>query len=326
MLGWGAPLWLLLLPLVPAYAWWLIHRGRPALPLPAAAELAASSQAVRVLAWLPFALRLLTLTLIILALARPRTAGAVIDDPSSGVPVVVAIDLSSSMLAQDLLPNDRLQVAKEILAEFITARGADPIGLVAFAAEAITVAPVTTYRPVLLNALQGLEVGLLPDGTAIGDGLAIAINRVRDLPARERVIVLMSDGENNRGAIDPRAAADAAAAFGIRVFTIGVGAEGVSRVPVERAGNIVYAELQVGLDEALLRDIATTTGGLYFRATDAAGMRAIYEEVDQMVSTPLDERRRQLYDDWYLVLLLLAGVTLAAEWLLRGSRWGVLPG
>lgn len=326
MLQWGEPLWLLLLPLLPVFAWWLITRGRAALPLPSSARLAQPSSAVQMLAWLPLALRVLTLTLIVLALARPRTAGAVLDDPAFGVPIVVAVDLSSSMLAEDIPPTNRLHAAKEVLSEFIGARESEPIGLVAFASEAITVAPVTTYRPVLLNALQGLEVGLLPDGTAIGEGLAIAVNRVRDLPARERVVVLMSDGENNRGVIDPREAAAAAATLGIRVFTIGVGAEGASRVPTARGDDVVYAELQVGLDETLLRDIADATGGLYFRATDRTGLRAIYAEIDQMVSTPLDQRGRQLYDEWYLPLLLLAGMALAAEWLLRGSRWGVLPG
>lgn len=325
-LSWGAPLWLLALLLLPAL-WWF-RRGRgDAVPLPGAGGLPAAGGFARWAPRLPSAFRTLALAALVLALARPRTPGGVVEDPRAGIPVVVAIDLSSSMLAEDFRPRDRLQVAKETVARFVEGRSGDPIGIVAFAAEALTVAPVTTYRPVVLNALRGLEVGLLEDGTAIGDGLAIAVNRLRSLQGRERVVVLMSDGESNRGEIDPLDAAAAAQAFGIRVFTIGVGSTGVARAPVERvAGETVYAELQVGLDEVLLREIAEMTGGLYFRATDPAALQAIYEQIDRMVATPLEERRRLLYEEWYLPLLLLAGSALAAEWLLRGSRWGVMPG
>lgn len=325
-LGWGEPFWLAALLLLPLYAWWVRRGGGAALPLPGAGALAGAGRA-RWLPHLPLVLRVVALSGLIVALARPRTPGEVVVDPRAGIPVVVAIDLSSSMLAEDFRPRDRLQVAKETVARFVEGRGGDPIGIVAFAAEAITVAPVTTYRPVVLNALAALEVGLLEDGTAIGEGLAIAVNRLRSLPGRERVVVLMSDGESNRGEIDPLQAAAAAQAFGIRVFTIGVGSTGVARVPVERVeGETVYAELQVGLDEALLREIASMTGGLYFRATDPAALRAIYERIDRMVATPVEEQRRVLFDEWYLPLLLLAGVALAAEWLLRGSRWGTVPG
>jgi Ca-activated chloride channel family protein len=147
------------------------------------------------------------------------------------------------------------------------------------------------------------------------------------MPGRERVVVLMSDGESNRGEIDPVDAARAAEALGVRVFTIGVGSEGVARVPVERAeGNLVYAELQVGLDEALLEEIATMTGGLYFRATNPAALREIYTEIDRLVATPIEDRRRVLFDEWYLPLLVLAGGALVLEWMLRGSRWGAVPG
>lgn len=326
-LGWGEPLWLAGLVLIPPYLWWLLRGRRAYLPLPSAAELGAASTTARWLVLLPLLLRGLVLALLLVALARPRTPGRIVEDASLGIPVVVAIDLSSSMLAEDFQPRNRLTVARETVASFIEGRTRDPIGLVAFAGEAITVSPVTTYRPVLLNALRGLTVGLLDDGTAIGDGLAIAVNRLRMLPGRERVVVLMSDGENNRGAIAPLDAAAAAAALGVRVFTIGVGSQGVARVPVERVGgDLVYAEQPVGIDEALLRQIAEMTGGLYFRATNPAALRAIYEEIDRMVATPLEERRRVLYEEWYLPVLLAAGLVLAMEWLLRGSRWGVVPG
>ena len=326
-LSWGAPIWLGLLLLLGPYAWWLRRRGAPALPLPQASTLRTGGLVPGIAVHLPLALRLLSLAAIILALARPRTPGEVVIDPRAGIPVVVAIDLSSSMLAEDFRPRDRLQVAKETVASFVEGREEDPIGIVAFAGEAITVAPVTTYRPVVLNSLRNLQVGLLQDGTAIGDGLAIAVNRLRGIEARDRVVVLMSDGESNRGAIDPLDAAAAAAALGVRVFTIGVGSETIARVPVERVdGNTVYAELEVSLDEALLQEIAATTDGRYFRATNPQALREIYAEIDRLVATPREERRRTRYDDWYLPLLLAAGVVLAAEWLLRGSRWGAVPG
>lgn len=321
------PLWLAALALLPLYVWWLLRSPTAAVPLPATASLARPRGLTRWLPHLPLVLRVLTLACVIVALARPRTAGEVTEDPRSGIPVVVAIDISSSMLAEDFRPRDRLQVAKQTIARFVEGRSHDPIGIVAFAAEAITVAPVTTYRPVVLSALDGLEVGLLEDGTAIGDGLAIAVNRLRSLPGRDRVVVLMSDGESNRGEIDPLDAAAAAQAFGVRVFTIGVGSESVARVPVERVdGQTVYAELPVGLDETLLQQIAEMTGGLYFRATNPAALQRIYEQIDRMVATPIEDRRRVLFAEWYLPLLLLAGLALAAEWGLRGSRWGLVPG
>src|SRR5690606_16059481 len=161
------------------------------IPLPASGSLGRGATTARALALLPTLLRALALAALVVALARPRTPGETIEDPRAGIPVVVAMDLSSSLLAEGFRPRDRLQVAKETVAAFVEGRPDDPIGIVAFAGEAITVAPVTTYHPVVLNALRGLEVGLLADGTAIGDGLAIAVNRLRDLPGRERVVVLM---------------------------------------------------------------------------------------------------------------------------------------
>jgi Ca-activated chloride channel family protein len=327
-LSWGSPYWLAALAAIPIFLWWLSRGRASAVPIPAAGALREGrGRWIRIIPHLPTVLRVLALAALIVALARPRTPGEVIEDPRAGIPVVVAIDLSSSMLAEDFRPRDRLQVAKQTVAAFVASRADDPIGIVAFAGEAITVAPVTTYRPVVLNALRGLEVGLLEDGTAIGDGLAIAVNRLRELPGRERVVVLMSDGESNRGQIDPVDAARAAAAFGVRVFTIGVGSEGVARVPVERAeGGLVYAELTVGLDEELLQEIATLTGGRYFRATNPQALREIYGEIDRLVATPQEERRRVLFQEWYLPLLLLAGTLLTVEWGVRGSRWGVVPG
>jgi Ca-activated chloride channel family protein len=326
-LEWAAPLWLWLLPAVPLLAWLLRRQGGASVAYPRTAMLAALRPGRRWLASAPDLLRLLALTALILALARPRTPGAAIQEKGEGIPIVIALDISSSMLAEDFRPRNRLTVAKQNIGRFIEGRPGDPIGLVAFAAQAITLVPITTYDPVLVGALRTLQVGLLEDGTAIGDGLAIAVNRLRQVPGRSKVIILMSDGESNRGDIDPAVAAQAAATYGIRVYTIGVGSEGVARVPVARGPNgITYAQLPVGIDERLLRQIATTTGGTYFRATDPRALAQVYARIDQMVKAPLSTRRRVQYSEWYHPLLLLAALLLIGEWGLRGSRWGVVPG
>jgi Ca-activated chloride channel family protein len=275
---------------------------------------------------LPHVFRSLAITGLVLAIARPSTAGSVIEETREGIPIVLSIDISSSMLAQDFRPRDRLEVAKGTIARFVESRAADPIGLVGFAGEALTLVPTTTHRPVLLNALQSLRVGLLEDGTAIGDGLATAINRLRHTERGSAVIVLLSDGENNRGVIDPVAAAEAAATMGIRVFTVGVGSEGVARVPVGSApAGFRDAELPVGLDEDLLRAIATRTGGAYFRATDPAALERIYGEIDRLVPSVVETTRRVERNEWAALLLIVAGSLLALEWVLRGSRWGAVP-
>lgn len=324
-LEWAYPLWLLLLPLV-LLAVFLAGRRRPgAVPASrAGALLDAGAGASAVLTRLPQLLRALCLVAIVVALARPRVAGAVVEEETSGVPIVIAMDISSSMLAEDFRPRNRLEVGKETVAAFIESRR-DPIGIVVFGAEALTLAPPTTHRAVLLNAVESLRVGLVEDGTAIGEGLATAANRLRRMPGESRVVILMSDGESNRG-MDPLAAAQAAAAFGIRVYTIGIGSEGVAPVPVQRAGQgFVFAEVPVGIDEELLREIAVTTGGQYFRALDREALGRIYREIDQLVPSIVETRRHVSYREWYLLLLLIAGFALAGEWMVRGSRWGVVP-
>lgn len=321
---WASPLWLwLLVPL--ALAALALRRAR----LPAAAHPAGPVRAPRaasLLASFPEALRALALLLLVLALAGPRSVAAVEARAREGVPMVVALDISSSMLAQDFRPRDRLAVAKQTVARFVAARRDDPIGLVAFAGEAVTVVPITTYDPLLLQAIEGLQVGLLEDGTAIGEGLATAVNRLRQVEAEDRVVILMSDGESNRGSVAPLEAARAAAAFGIRVYTIGIGSEGTARVPVERApGGLRYAERPVEIDEALLREVAALTGGEYFRAINPEALRAIYARIDRLVASPVEARTFVRYREWYPWLLLAAAALLAAEWLVRGSRWGVVP-
>lgn len=332
-LGFAHPEFLGLLLLVPVVAV-LARRGRGAVPVPDAARVAARRRGI---AAAPAGLRLLAIVLTVVALARPRSAGGETEVRTEGVPTVVAIDVSSSMLAQDwscddppctpaAQGRDRLQVAKETVERFIAARPSDPVGLVAFAAEAITLAPVTTHQALLREALRSARVGLVEDGTAIGDGLATAVNRLRRVPGESRVVVLMSDGESNRGSVEPLAAAQAAARFGIRVHTIGVGSEGLAQVPVGRVpGGFEYAERPVAIDEATLMEIARLTGGEYHRATDPAALERIYARIDQMVRAPVESRTIVLYREWYLWLLAVAAGALVLEWAMRGSRWGAIP-
>jgi Ca-activated chloride channel homolog len=324
-LTWTYPAALLLLVAVPLYIFGL-RRSFAAIPLPRAGTVGGRAGGAYVLGWLPPLLRAAALGLLVLAIAGPRSAGAVVEETTEGVPIVLAIDISSSMLAQDFLPLDRLEVAKTTIARFVEGREGDPIGLVAFAGEALTLVPPTTHRPLLLSAIESLRIGLLEDGTAIGDGLAAALNRIRAIEGPDRIVILLSDGENNRGMVDPRVAADAAAAIGVRVYTVGVGSEGVAPVPIGRAPEgFRYAELPVGLDEELLRDMAAATGGEYFRATDAGALERIYGEIDRLVPSIVETSRYVEVREWAALLLLLAAGTLLVEWALRGSRWGVIP-
>lgn len=330
----ASPGWLTLLLLLPALRVWRRRRWRGVV-LPGAADAArAPGRRGRLAGQAPGILRTLALALLVLALARPRTAGGVEESRAEGVPIVIAIDVSSSMLARDWAcpppgcpqPLDRLDVAKATVASFIATRPNDPVGLVAFAAEAITLVPITTHQPFLMSALESVRVGLLEDGTAIGEGLATAVNRLRRAPGEDRVIVLMSDGESNRGSTDPLVAAGAAAEFGIRVYTIGVGSAGTAPVPVGRAPEgFEYAERPVAIDEPLLREIARATGGEYHRAADPDALRRVYERIDRLERAPVDVRTTVRYREWYLWLLAAASAALALEWALRGSRWGAVP-
>jgi Ca-activated chloride channel homolog len=328
-LHWMFP-WVLPLLLLPLYLVWAARGPGRALVVPRASALAGAGRGVR--PWLghaPEVLRALALAALVVALARPRTAGAVIEEHTEGVPIAIAFDISSSMLAEDFAPRNRLEVARETTREFIAARRHDPVALVAFAGEAITQVPLTTDDRVLFAALDNLQIGLLEDGTAIGMGLATAATRLQHMPGEERVIILMSDGENNRGEIEPLEAARAAAQLGIRVFTVGVGTDRAAPVPLRRGPDgavLQYAELPVGLDEALMREIATLTGGAYFRADSPDALREVYRQLDRLVTSPVEVRRFVDYREWYLPLVLLGAGLLLGEWFLRGSRWGRMPG
>ncbi|MGI8401420.1 MAG: VWA domain-containing protein [Gemmatimonadaceae bacterium] len=302
-------LWLLLL--LPAWWVWRRLRRKDAIVFSRTSVLA-SGPAIG--SWIPkaiFVLRNLALASLVIALARPRSGAHVETQTSEGINIVLAIDLSSSMLALDFRPANRIEVAKDKVKQFISRRTSDRIGIVAFAGEALTQVPLTTDYPVVLQAVSNLQAGQLEDGTAIGTAIATAANRLRDAPGRSRVMILLTDGVNNRGSVDPLTAAKAAAAYGVKIYGIGVGSAGMAPVPVGRnaAGGLNYEYQPVEIDERLLTTIARMTGGRYFRARDAAALQNIYAQIDQLERAPVHStsivRYRELYR-WPLVIGLLA--------------------
>lgn len=282
--------WLLLVPLVPA-GWWLTHRLRRRLVFPALGEeLPVRTHTLWAL-W-PDVLRALALLLVAVALAGPVRSVERVVERSEGVTIQLAFDISSSMLAEDFRPDNRITVARREVARFVDMRDADRIGLVAFAGEALTVVPGTLDHDVVLRAVENLNVGQLTDGTAIGTALATAVNRLPENTEGSRVVVLLTDGDNNRGIIDPLDAAAAAAALGVRVYTIGVGRDGVVPVPIGRTRfGYQYANMEVTVNDELLTRMAEQTGGVYFRATDPEALQRIYERIDELETAPLREER-----------------------------------
>jgi Ca-activated chloride channel family protein len=327
--GFANPWALLLLLLVPLWIWGTRHLPRSALLFSRGGTLkrVAGATSARI-ARVPAFLRGAVVVLLILALAAPRTGASMVDADAEGIAIVVALDISSSMLAEDFAPRNRLTVAKEKVASFIRGREYDRIGLVAFAGEALTQVPITIDYAVIYRALEQLQAGagLLEDGTAIGTAIATAANRLRRAPGESRVMIVMTDGENNRGEIDPVTAARAAAAFDIRVYTIGVGSEGVANMPIATGPfGIQYAQVPVSIDEPLLREIADLSGGRYFRATNEEALDSIYQEIDRLEKTTVEVRRYVNYTPHHLPLVALAALVLLLEWALRASRWGRLP-
>jgi len=310
ILGFQTPEALLLLLLLPV--WWLLRRRRSedAIVFSRTDVLARGPKAGRAIARLIFILRNVAIASVIVALARPRSGAHIENISSSGINIVLSMDLSSSMLAQDFQPNNRLEVAKARAKQFVRARESDRIGVVAFAGEALTQVPLTTDQPVVLQALDNLQAGQLEDGTALGLGIATAANRLRDAPGKSRVMIVVTDGVNNRGDIDPLSAAKAAAVYGIKIYGIGVGTEGVAPVPVGRdVFGLRFENQPVKIDEALLRQIASLTGGRYFRARDGAALGQIYAQIDRLERAPVESRTQVSYTELYRIAL---GIALAA--------------
>ena len=269
-----------------------------------------------------FMLRLLVLVLSISALARPQTMDvSTRTKTNKGIDIVMAIDVSSSMLAQDLKPN-RLTALKRVAASFVDDRVSDRIGLVIYAGESYTKTPITSDRAIVKNALREIQFeGLIEDGTAIGMGLAPSVNRLKDSRAKSKVIILLTDGVNNSGFIDPKIASELAVEYEIKTYTIGLGSNGTARAPVGLLpnGKFQYGMTKVEIDEELLKTIASKTGGLYFRATDNKKLEEIYQEINKLEKTEIEEFKYYNYDEKFRPLILLALVLLFLEWLLRNT-------
>jgi len=272
------------------------------------------------IARLPVTLRSVCLGAWIVAAAGPRVGAARTPTRSEGISIVLCVDLSSSMLSEDFAPANRIDVAKQTAIEFVRARHADRIGLVAFAAQALTQVPLTTDYAVLERALRELRVGIIEDGTAIGTAIGTAANRLRRAPGKSKVIVLLTDGVNNRGTVDPRTAAQVASTFGIRIYTIGVGTRGEAPVPTSQGvEGLRYEELPVEIDEKLLTDIATMTGGRYYRATDSESLRHVFEDINRLEKTPVEEMVHRRFDEAYRAPLALGLLALALEIVLAAT-------
>lgn len=321
----GEPWWLLLLVPVAGWLWWR-RRRRPAAILFSRVELlAAGNSRGRWVARVLVIARFLGMIGVCLALARPRAGARSEQVESDGISIMIAFDISSSMLAEDFQPLNRLEVARRLTKEFIRGRTVDQVGVVAFSGEALTQVPLTVDYPILLAAVDQMQPGQLEDGTAIGTGIITAANRLRDAPGRSKVMILLTDGVNNRGTIDPRTAAHAAAALGIRMYTIGVGSEGMAPVPVGRGVfGLRYENRPVEIDEALLEYVAQISGGKYFRARDGGALQRIFEQIDQLERSPIRARKYVRYQELYRWPLGFALGMLVLEVLVMGWR-GPVP-
>lgn len=267
-----------------------------------------------------FILRLLALALLIVAIARPRNVDVSTRSKTTrGIDIVMAIDVSASMLARDLKPN-RLEALKDVASEFIEGRPNDRIGLVEYAGEAYTKTPITSDKSIVLRSLRDIKYNtIIEGGTAIGMGLATSVNRLKDSRAKSKVIILLTDGVNNSGFIDPKIASELAVEFGIKTYTIGLGTNGMASTPIamNRDGSFRYGTQQVEIDEALLKEIAETTGGQYFRATNNEKLQDIYKEIDQLEKTEVEEKKYYNYKEEYRILVILAGILLLIEFILK---------
>jgi Ca-activated chloride channel family protein len=316
-----------LLVLVPLLVWWELKRsGRNQ-----ATVIVSTVSAFRgVRSWksflrpVLFLLRLLTLCCLIIALARPQTRNDEQLVNGEGIDIVLCLDISGSMLAQDFTPN-RMEAAKNVASEFIDHRPTDRIGLVIFSGESFTMCPLTTDRNVLKTQLFNVQSGLLEDGTAIGSGLATGVDRLRNSPSKSKVIILLTDGENNGGLIDPNTAKEIAKSVGVKVYTVGMGTEGFAPVPVQTAAGVVMQREKVNIDEKLLTQIATETGGRYYRAKDNESLKGIYDEINQLEKSKIEVSNIRRYTEQFFPFALAAAICLLLELLLRWTLLRKFP-
>jgi Ca-activated chloride channel homolog len=319
-------LWLLLaLPLLTAWYVWKQQRMTTAIKHSSLRLFNSLPSSWKVHArHLPFALRMLAIAALIVGFARPQTSARGEKVFREGIDITIALDISGSMLAEDFRPN-RIEAAKNVAEDFIKGRTNDRIGLVIFAGESFTQCPLTTDYDVLRDLLKKVKTGYLHDGTAIGEGIANAVNRMKTSKAKSRVMIVLTDGINNMGSIDPATAAEIAATFGIRIYTIGVGTRGMAPYPVQTPFGIHYQPMPVEIDEPMLRQVASLTGGEYFRATDNRKLKDIYSKIDQMERTKVEVTEFHRYTELFYQYVLAGLLLLALEFALSGFVFRKIP-
>lgn len=319
-------LWLLLL--LPLMIVWYVLRQKQqqsALKLSTLSIYKKQSTVKNTLIHLPFVIRLLTVALLILAIARPQSKNDEERVEGEGIDIMLCMDVSGSMLAEDFTPN-RMEAAKEVAVKFIEGRKTDRIGLVIFSGESFTQCPLTTDHGVLISQVYGVRSGVLQDGTAIGSGLATGVERLKKSESKSKVVVLLTDGENNGGLIDPATAMEIAKTFNVKVYTIGVGTEGFATMPQQSAGGgITRTQEKVNIDEKLLKEIARQTGGAYFRATDNESLQNIYSQIDHLEKTKIETSRFAKYAEEFYWLAIAAAVLLLIELWLRYKVFRKFP-
>lgn len=316
-----------LLLLIPMIYWYIreLHQNDASMQISSHRNLGAFRQSMRIkMLHLPFVLRVLAVALLVFALARPQASNSWRTESREGIDIMIAMDISGSMLAEDFKPN-RFEASKSLANEFVLMRPNDNIGLVLFAGRSFTQCPLTTDHAVLIKLFNSIEHGMIEDGTAIGLGLANAVNSLRESPTKSKVIILITDGENNRGEISPATAAELAKAFDIRVYTIGVGSYGMVNIPVQTPMGRRYQQIDSAFDEQPLKDIAELTGGKYFRATDNEKLRSIYKEIDQMERSRFRVTEHNNKHEEFILFALAAFLLLVTEVLLRNTYLRKLP-
>lgn len=326
-IDWAYPnlLWLLLI--IPVLIWWYksgFNKRQASFTISSIKQIPSRRTWKNIFIHFPFVLRLLAIACIIVAIARPQTRNDEEMVSGEGVDIVLCIDVSGSMLAQDLTPN-RMEAAKDVAAGFVDNRPTDRIALVIFSGESFTLSPLTTDQAVLKSQIFNIKSGLLEDGTAIGMGLATSVERLRASTSKSKVVILLTDGENNGGFIDPNTAKEMAKSLAVKVYTIGVGTDGTAPVPVQTPAGIVMQREQVNIDEKLMTQIATETGGKYFRAKDNETLKNIYSEIDKLEKSKIEVTALRRFTERFFPFAIAAALLLALEILLRYTVFKRFP-
>jgi Ca-activated chloride channel homolog len=317
----------LLLAIIPMVAWYVLrHKQNSAsIQVSSSAPVFKAPKTLRhYLRHMVFVLEVLAFAAFTAVLARPQSSSSFENVTTEGIDIIISLDVSTSMLAKDFIP-DRLEAAKKVAMEFISGRQYDRMGLVVFAGEAFTQVPLTTDRAVLLNLFKDIKTGMIEDGTAIGNGLATAVARLKDSDAISRVVILLTDGENNAGEVAPLTAAEIARTFGIRVYTIGVGTVGTAPYPVQTPYGIQLRDIEVKIDEKMLQEISTITGGRYFRATGNTKLEEIYKEIDLLEKSKIEVREFSRRAEEFLPFALAGILLLVSSLLLKTTVFRTIP-